>query len=252
MAAASTAAGDENAFPVAATSGERIRFAAALTERDEPTAVATVVVVDDQPLFVEGVRAALSRYGIEVVAAAAELEAVVSIAGELSPDVVLVNLRLARNELGWVTRLAEASPHELIVVADDTRPELIDRALALGAACVVGESIQPDDLARAILLVSNQAPVAIGRNPRPAAEVATGFAHAAERLGAEALTKREQEILELVADGRTNVEVAQMLWVTEQTVKFHLANVYRKLGVTNRTEASRRAHDNGLLPSSAR
>jgi DNA-binding NarL/FixJ family response regulator len=61
------------------------------------------------------------------------------------------------------------------------------------------------------------------------------------------LTDRELEILRLVAEGYTNGRIARQLWVTEQTVKFHLSNTYRKLGVANRTEASRYAHVHGLL-----
>jgi DNA-binding CsgD family transcriptional regulator len=61
------------------------------------------------------------------------------------------------------------------------------------------------------------------------------------------LTRRELEILRLVAEGDSNAELARMLWVTEQTVKFHLSNIYRKLDVSNRTEASRWAQVHGLL-----
>ena len=61
------------------------------------------------------------------------------------------------------------------------------------------------------------------------------------------LTRREREILQLAAAGRSNAELARRLWVTEQTVKFHLSNVYRKLNVSNRTEASRWAQLHGLL-----
>ncbi len=64
---------------------------------------------------------------------------------------------------------------------------------------------------------------------------------------AEELTRREREILGFVADGMTNARIGRELWVTEQTVKFHLSNLYRKLGVSNRTEASRFAHVNGLV-----
>ena len=60
------------------------------------------------------------------------------------------------------------------------------------------------------------------------------------------LTGRELEILRLVASGSTNGDIARRLWVSEQTVKFHLRNMYRKLGVTNRTQASHYAHMNGL------
>ena len=65
--------------------------------------------------------------------------------------------------------------------------------------------------------------------------------------GAPRLTRREHEILSLVVEGRTNAEIAEVLWVTEQTVKFHLANIYRKLGVANRTQASYRAHGLGIV-----
>jgi DNA-binding CsgD family transcriptional regulator len=60
------------------------------------------------------------------------------------------------------------------------------------------------------------------------------------------LTRREEEILSLVARGHSNRQVAKMLWVTQQTVKFHLSNIYRKLGVSNRTEASHWASLNGV------
>ena len=61
------------------------------------------------------------------------------------------------------------------------------------------------------------------------------------------MTRREHEILRLVAEGLTNAQLARMLWLSEQTVKFHLSNIYRKLGVANRTEASRWAQVHGVL-----
>ena len=75
---------------------------------------------------------------------------------------------------------------------------------------------------------------------------------AATNSAAEAaeLTNRERQILQLVAEGHSNAQLAKMLWVTEQMVKFHLSNVYRKINVSNRTEAARWAQLNGLLPAS--
>jgi DNA-binding CsgD family transcriptional regulator len=64
---------------------------------------------------------------------------------------------------------------------------------------------------------------------------------------AAGLTRREREILALVSEGHSNRELARMMWVTEQTVKFHLSNIYRKLDVSNRTEASRWAHQHRLV-----
>jgi DNA-binding CsgD family transcriptional regulator len=63
------------------------------------------------------------------------------------------------------------------------------------------------------------------------------------------LTPREIEILRLASEGHSNAQLAKHLWVTEQTIKFHLSNIYRKLDVANRTEASRWAHSHGLLPA---
>ena len=69
------------------------------------------------------------------------------------------------------------------------------------------------------------------------------------RTGPGGLTRREVEVLQLVSSGMTNRAVARALWVTSETVKFHLTNVYRKLGVSNRVEASRWAHENGVTDS---
>ena len=63
----------------------------------------------------------------------------------------------------------------------------------------------------------------------------------------QGLTRREREILALVVEGMPNAKIAETLWITEQTVKFHLSNIYRKLRVVNRTEAARWAHVNGLV-----
>jgi DNA-binding NarL/FixJ family response regulator len=103
---------------------------------------------------------------------------------------------------------------------------------------------QPDDLAVAV---------------RQAFEHSIYFATNGEHGGAStsettspedsavSLTKREIEILRLAAEGHSNSQLARMLWVTEQTVKFHLSNIYRKLDVSNRTEASRWAQRHGML-----
>ncbi|MGH2900257.1 MAG: helix-turn-helix domain-containing protein, partial [Solirubrobacteraceae bacterium] len=100
------------------------------------------------------------------------------------------------------------------------------------------------------MLSKSMHPVSLGTMLR---EVVRGnVVHRFERQPAAALvdcplTLREREILALVAEGATNGQIARMLWVTEQTVKFHLSNTYRKLGVANRTEASRYAHINNLV-----
>ena len=130
-----------------------------------------------------------------------------------------------------------------VVLSSHTDAAYIDRALGVGAAAYVVKSAHPDDLASAIRQAFNHSVFFAGSRPAPAAELNPPTAETLD------LTRREQEILKLVAEGHSNAKLAKMLWVTEQTVKFHLSNVYRKLGVSNRTEAARWAQVNGLLPT---
>ena len=129
----------------------------------------------------------------------------------------------------------------MLSVYDDARH--IDGALAAGAVAYVIKTAHPDDLRSAIRQAFAHSVYLPGSRPAAAqaARVAT------EDL--PDLTRRELEILQLVAEGHSNTQLAKMLWVTEQTVKFHLSNVYRKLDVANRTEASRWAQLHGLLTS---
>jgi DNA-binding NarL/FixJ family response regulator len=128
-----------------------------------------------------------------------------------------------------------------VLLAGDVRPAQLAAARAAGAHAVIARTVQASSLG--VLL----------------REIAGGSVyHAFEDAAAppmtsslEELTTREQEVLRLVAAGLPNVRIAQQLWVTEQTVKFHLSNVYRKLGVANRTEASHYAHTHGLFDRGA-
>ena len=103
------------------------------------------------------------------------------------------------------------------------------------------KTAQPEDLASAIRQAFDL------DLPRPRAQRQARRTAQLHEGGAD-LTVRELEILQLVAEGQSNSEMARRLWVTEQTVKFHLSNIYRKLNVSNRTQASRWAQVHGLLP----
>ncbi|MGH3084703.1 MAG: LuxR C-terminal-related transcriptional regulator, partial [Gaiellaceae bacterium] len=109
---------------------------------------------------------------------------------------------------------------------------------------VLVKTAHPDDVASAVRQAFDHS-VFIPGAAAASAPTAADAPVRVERPGG--LTPRELEILKLVAEGHSNAQLARMLWVTEQTVKFHLSNIYRKLDVANRTEASRWAQRNGLL-----
>ena len=106
---------------------------------------------------------------------------------------------------------------------------------------VSSKTAQPDDLVAAVRQVFDHS-IFLRSAFSPAPRTMLPPTH-----GERGLTRRELEILRLVSDGHSNAQVARTLWVTEQTVKFHLSNIYRKLDVGNRTEASRWAQLHGVL-----
>jgi DNA-binding NarL/FixJ family response regulator len=186
----------------------------------------------------------LARLNIEVVGRTADASHALHLIGERRPDLFVAETDAAfQVECLACVELARvrAPGIKAVVVSDDARREQIDAAFEAGADAYVLKRADPDDFASAI---------------RQSFESSIYFSEKRKRRekplqardsGAE-LTSRELQILQLVSEGRSNLEVAQMLWVTEQTIKFHLSNVYRKLGVSNRTEASRWAQFQGLLP----
>jgi DNA-binding NarL/FixJ family response regulator len=162
---------------------------------------------------------------------------------EHRPDLLVTGILMPDDDLDGievVRRAGEAVPTLRAIVLslyDDS--EHIAAAMAAGAVDYVLKTAHPDALRAAIQRAFAHSRSLTGL-PTLKGE---RFAKASLR----GLTRREREILQLVAEGHSNAHVARMLWVTEQTVKFHLSNVYRKLNVTNRTEASRWAQLHGLL-----
>ncbi len=159
------------------------------------------------------------------------------------PDAVVVddggNLDLALTRLSEVR--AEAPAAKIVLLSSRMAPDTLREASAAGANAAVDRS---------------GSPITIGTLIREivAGTVFHAFANDGgrpEREPVGGLTSREGQILRLVAAGASNHSVAKRLWVTEQTVKFHLSNVYRKLGVANRTEAAHYAHVHGVVTDEA-
>jgi DNA-binding NarL/FixJ family response regulator len=209
----------------------------------------TAVLLDPHPLWLEAVQSVLASLDIAVAGKATTAEEALEMIERHEPDIFLVETGLTGSVSGSsVVRAARqrVSSLRVIALAGSADPADIDAAFDAGALAYVVKTARPEDVAatirqafdHSIFLARVQA---VGVSPTPEPE------RAVEDDEGAALTRREREILALVAEGHSNRELARMLWVTEQTVKFHLSNIYRKLDVSNRTEASRWAHKHRLL-----
>jgi DNA-binding NarL/FixJ family response regulator len=210
---------------------------------ENPVENCRAVLVDQHPLFLEGVEHVLGNIGVEVVGKATSPERALELVEEQGPDLLVTEIELEGGPAEGVACVREACHrvHHLKAIAISMldSPEWVSAAFDAGAEAYVLKTAHPDDLASAIRQVFTQS-VYISGSPTPQARPMLDD-------DLHGLTRREVEILRLVAEGYSNSELAGMLWVTEQTVKFHLSNIYRKLNVANRTEASRWAQLQGLL-----
>jgi DNA-binding NarL/FixJ family response regulator len=207
----------------------------------------TAVILDHHPLWLEAVEGVLQRIGIRVTGKATTPSQALTLVEEGRPDLLVAELPHSNGFSDGAAFLAKARqlvPHlRAIVLSVHTDRDYIDAALRAGASAYVAKTTHPDDIAAAVRQSFNHS-VHFARS-RTAAPVTSPVNSDVRKAR---LTRREREILGLVAEGHSNAQLAKMLWVTEQTVKFHLSNIYRKLDVANRTEASRWAQLNGLLP----
>src|SRR5262245_42168895 len=204
----------------------------------------TSIVRDQHPLWLSALEKILLHAGVTPVAKATSTSEALTLLDEHRPDLFVLDVDMNGCRPDGLTCLRDAltrhSGLNAIVVSASDNAEQIDAALSSGAVAYVLKRAEPEDLASAVRQVFARSLYlassgAFQRIPNPEAIEAVG------------LTQREREILELVSEGNTNGDVARILWVTEQTVKFHLANIFRKLDVTNRTQASRWAHTHGLV-----
>jgi DNA-binding NarL/FixJ family response regulator len=208
----------------------------------------TTVLVDEHPLWLDTVQQVVEGVGMEVLGKASRSSEALRLIIELSPDLLITGIRMPESEMDGIALVREALlrvPHmKAIVLSMYDDLEHIEASFSAGVSAYVLKSTHPDDLKSAIRQAFEPS-VYFASDPR--VQAAAPMESFLEDVG---LTRRELEILQIVAEGHSNAELAKMLWVTEQTVKFHLSNIYRKLNVANRTEASRWAQRRGLLSTS--
>jgi DNA-binding NarL/FixJ family response regulator len=202
-----------------------------------------IVLADDHALMLAGVRRALEREsGFEVVGEARSGSEVLPLLARTQPDVVVLDVRMpGMDGLTCLDQIRKRHPHvKVVVLSVYSDPEHIQIALRRGACGYIVKSIDPLDL-----------PSALRQAYEGTVYHALGLPDTDESSVARSagLTEREIAILGAVARGLSNQAIGKELWVTEQTVKFHLTNIYRKLDVANRTEAARYAYQHGLVVS---
>jgi DNA-binding NarL/FixJ family response regulator len=199
-----------------------------------------VLAVDDHQLMLDAVRVTLEEADdIELVGEARSGRVALPLIGRMQPDLVLLDLRMPHMDgLVCLAQIRRRFPKvKVVVLSGIDEPEQIQTALKQGASTFIVKHIDPRDLPSAL---------------RQAAEGTVfqtlGADESSDDAAKEAgITDGELRVLQALAQGHSNNQIAAELFITNQTVKFHLTNIYRKLEVSNRTEAVRYAYQHGLV-----
>ena len=209
-----------------------------------------VLVVDDQELVRAGFRMILERAGLEIVGEGADGVEAVRLAAELAPDVVLMDVRMPRMDGIEATRQIVSRRHETRVVALTTfdLDEYVYEAVRAGASGFLLKDISPSDLAHAVSVVARGdamlAPALTRRLlDRYVARPLPG--NRPDQL--EGVTERELEVLQLVARGRSNAEIAAELFLSEATVKTYVSRLLTKLDLRDRVQLTVFAYQCGVV-----
>lgn len=200
-----------------------------------------VLIADDHRLTLEAVKSALVGVdGIKIVAEASSGREALAAVSRTRPDVALIDMRMpgAVDGLTCAERIRKTYPEiKVVVLSAFTDEACVRMAFRRGAHAFVSKGVDPDDLGATVRLCV--------RGTVFHAPIDNGSSATAGLV--EGLTEREATVLKAVAAGLSNQAIGKRLWVTEHTIKFHLTNIFRKLEVTNRTEAARWAQQHGLV-----
>ena len=205
----------------------------------DPTQI-RILSVDDHPLIHEGIAALINSQPDMVVAAEATTgKSALAKFREAQPDLVLMDLGLPDMSgiEAMVSILKENARARVIILSMSTGDVEIQQALKAGAFAYLSKNMPPQELVDVIRKVHK------GKKHIPA-EIATRLA---EHLGEESLTDREVEVLQLVCDGSRNREIAERLFISEDTVKVHVSRIMNKLGAKDRTQAVAIAVRRGII-----
>ena len=206
-----------------------------------------VLIADDHPVVRQGLRTFLDvTDDIEVAGEAADGTETVEQAAALQPDIILLDLKMpGLDGVGVLEELrARGIGARALILTSAAGTGAVEPAMRAGAVGFLYKDVDPEALARAIRTAADGNVVLASQALGPLAAPRAQQAHS---RGADALTGRELQVLTLLAQGRSNREIARKLGVAEKTVKTHVSAVLAKLGVADRTQAAVRAVELGLL-----
>jgi len=207
----------------------------------------SVLIADDHPIARQGIRRMLEHYGdIAVVAEAADGLEAVALSQQLRPDVVLMDLQMPRlNGVEAIEHLRERNPDtKVLIISTYDKDEFLFEGIKAGARGYLLKDVPAEELVQAVRAVSRGESLL---QSVIAGKLLDRLGRLARGEAGEGLTDREMDVLRLLASGARNKEIARQLTIAEKTVKFHVANIFRKLAASSRTEAVAIALERGLL-----
>lgn len=208
-----------------------------------------LLLADDHRMLREGLRRSMVEEGFDVVGEADNGEEAVRLAAELQPDVVLMDVSMPEMDGVEATRLIRSSDTatQVIMLTMHADKEVLAEALRSGASGYLVKDCSTDEVADAVRMAAEG-------DTALSAQLAATMLDEVRRLAVPSpaeedrvITKREEEVLQLIADGCSTPEVAEQLFISQKTVKNHLASIYQKLDARDRTQAVLQAVRMGIV-----
>ncbi|KAF0969231.1 MULTISPECIES: response regulator [Gordonia] len=212
----------------------------------------TVVIADDQAMVRQGFSALLAAQpDLSVLGDAADGVEAVEVCRRARPDVVLMDVRMPRKDGLWAAEQILSAglepPTRVLMLTTFDIDDYVYEALRIGASGFLLKDAPADELVRAVRVVAaGEALLAPSITKRLITEVTARRRRPSRNPALEHLTPREREVLDLVADGKSNAEIGADLYVTEQTVKTHVSSLLGKLALRDRAQAVVFAYENGI------
>ena len=208
-----------------------------------------LLLADDHRMLREGLRRSMEEVGFDVVGEASDGEEAVRLAADLNPDVVLMDVTMPEVDGVEATRrLHGAAPEvRIVILTMHADHDVLDEAFRAGAIGYLVKDCSTDEVAAAVRLAADG-------ETAMSPDLAASMLAEVRRLDADtaldderAITRREEEVLQLIADGCSTPEVAEKLFISQKTVKNHLASIYHKLDARDRTQAVLQAVRMGIV-----